>query len=341
MLQFWETVVNPVLEALQPRSIVEIGSDKGHNTQNLLEFCQRTGAKLHVIDPSPEYNVSEWEEEYGEHAVFHQALSLNALSRIDEMDVVLVDGDHNWYTVFNELKLIEQRCTDLSRPFPLVMLHDIGWPYGRRDLYYDPENIPEAYRKPYKQKGLRPASGEPLEQGGLNPSLHNSIRENDLQSGVLTALEDFLKETEQQLELIELPGLHGLGILIPLHLKEQNREFTELMESLSLPQVIERHLQKTEESRIEAMISAKESNAALKSSEKELRQREKELEEKDAKLAKAKRESQGRIRELNAALEDLKAEHEREAEELRQRIKRLEEQNNELNKRILALAQHN
>ena len=31
--------------------------------------------------------------------VLHEALSLNALPRIERPDVVLIDGDHNWYTV--------------------------------------------------------------------------------------------------------------------------------------------------------------------------------------------------------------------------------------------------
>ena len=66
MQRFWETVIEPVLEAVQPKTIVEIGSDQGGNTENLLEFCRKTGSTLHVIDPDPGYDVSEWQREYGE-----------------------------------------------------------------------------------------------------------------------------------------------------------------------------------------------------------------------------------------------------------------------------------
>ena len=38
MYYFWDTVIQPVLEILQPKTIVEIGSDQGHNTENLLEY---------------------------------------------------------------------------------------------------------------------------------------------------------------------------------------------------------------------------------------------------------------------------------------------------------------
>ena len=53
MNSFWDTIFEPVLEALQPQSIVEIASDKGFNTRNLLEYCQRSDAKLRVDDPLP------------------------------------------------------------------------------------------------------------------------------------------------------------------------------------------------------------------------------------------------------------------------------------------------
>ena len=70
--------------------------------------------------------------------------------------MVLIDGDHNWYTVLSELETIERLCDERGQGFPLVLLHDIGWPYGRRDLYYDPASIPEEHRKPYDKKGMLP-----------------------------------------------------------------------------------------------------------------------------------------------------------------------------------------
>ena len=62
MRRFWDTIIEPVLEALQPQRIVEIGSDRGFNTRNLLEYWQRSDAKLHVIDPLPKRDVAAWQE---------------------------------------------------------------------------------------------------------------------------------------------------------------------------------------------------------------------------------------------------------------------------------------
>ena len=51
MRLFWNTIIGPVFEILRPETIVEIGSASGGNTRNVLEYCRRSGAKLHVVDP--------------------------------------------------------------------------------------------------------------------------------------------------------------------------------------------------------------------------------------------------------------------------------------------------
>jgi len=259
--RFYDTITRPILEALQPETIVEIGSDYGPNTRRLLEFCRHHDARLHVIDPLPKYDVAAWKEQYGEHLIFHGTQSLDALPEIDRFDAVVIDGDHNWYTVFNELKLIEERSRASSQPFPLVMLHDIGWPYGRRDGYYNPDSIPDEHLKPYERKGMRPGSAELVEEDGLNPTFPNATSENDSRNGVLTAVEDFLEETEQVIELIRLPGLHGLGILVPSPLKKQNAELVALLEALDLPPALARYVGLIEDARIEAEIERQEKKA--------------------------------------------------------------------------------
>ena len=63
-------------------------------------------------------------------------------------------------------------------------MHDVLWPYGRRDLYYAPERIPEEFRQPYAQRGMQPGqAGSVLAGGGLNPTMHNA----DAEGGRATA----------------------------------------------------------------------------------------------------------------------------------------------------------
>jgi hypothetical protein len=324
--RFWDTITEPVLEALQPETLVEIGSDQGFNTRKLLEFCQQHDAKLHVIDPRPQYDVAAWQEQYGEHLVFHKALSLDALPTIERFDAVLIDGDHNWYTVFNELKLIEERCKNSSQHFPLVMLHDIGWPYGRRDLYYDPETIPEEYRKPYRESGLRPGSAELVEDGGLNRNFANAVSENDPRNGVLTAVEDFLEETEQTIELMQLPGLHGLGILAPSHLKERNAELVEFLGVLDLPPTVARYIELIEEARLEEEIGRREHNARFTKLETMLESEKAQLKSEKAQLESEK----AQLESEKAQLESEKKALQTQNEELEQRARQLTNRNQEL-----------
>jgi hypothetical protein len=260
MKRFWDTIIEPILEATRPKSIVEIGSDEGLNTRNLLAFCESTDAVLHVVDPVPKYDVSEWQERYGRHFVFYRALSVDAIPSIGRFDVVLVDGDHNWYTVRNELRLIEERSAELTQPFPLVMLHDIDWPYGRRDLYYDPDTIPEAHRKPFSRKGVKPGDKGVLEEGGLNRQYHKAVDEGGPSNGVLTAIEDFLNETEQELGWIRVPGFHGLGLLVPVRLR-QNKALVEILDAWDLPPAVARHIGRIEEAWLEAEIRRQEQHA--------------------------------------------------------------------------------
>ena len=260
MKRFWDTVVGPILEAARPKSIVEIGTDEGLNTRNLLTYAEGVGAVVHVVDPVPKYDVAEWQERYGPCFVFYRNLSIDAIPSIPGIDLVLVDGDHNWYTVYNELRLIERRCAELSQPFPLVMLHDVGWPFGRRDLYYDPDTIPKEYCRPYGPEGIRPGVEGLLEEGGLIQGLEKAKCEGGPRNGVLAAVEDFLRETEQEVELIVVPGFHGLALLVPPRYR-RNRGLAEILDIWDLPPNVARHAERLEEAWLEVEVRRQELHA--------------------------------------------------------------------------------
>ncbi|ADU31884.1 glycosyltransferase [Evansella cellulosilytica] len=230
MNRYWENLMQPILDITKAKTIVEIGAQKGINTRKILEYCTENGGKLYTVDPLkiPEYDI--WTEENGEHFEFLQELSLNALPKIEDYDAILIDGDHNWYTVYNELKIVEKNFKGKNK-FPIIFAHDIGWPYGRRDLYYTPENIPPYYQQAYKKLGMLPNKNELVEKNGLNGHLFNAIYENNNKNGVLTAIEDFIQETSLDLELEKIHGFHGLGIIYEKN--DKNRKITEFISSRS------------------------------------------------------------------------------------------------------------
>lgn len=265
MQRFWEPVIKPLLAATRPRVIVEVGADRGGNTHRLVDWCRAHGAQLHVIDPCPHFDVEAWRAANEDVGILHVDLSLNALDKIPAPDTVLIDGDHNYYTVLNELRMLG-RCRSSGTCFPIVLLHDIHWPYGRRDLYYNPETIPAAQRKPYRQLGLRPNEGQPVVEGGFNSHLCNGIYENSLDNGVLTAVEAFRRETNERLSFTAIPGLHGLGILSPESLSARPRLMV-LLSELEFNHRQRAVLEATESDRLTRLVDLAEAKSAKERAE--------------------------------------------------------------------------
>lgn len=155
MHRHWNDTILPIIKKIKPTHIVEVGSDTGINTKNILEYCANNNSKLSAIDPNPNFDVVKFKEEYGDKFEFFDDLSLNILPFLKKFEVILLDGDHNWYTIYNELKTIEN-IYKKNGIYPIIFLHDTSWPYARRDLYYNPDTIPEEYLLPYKNLGIIP-----------------------------------------------------------------------------------------------------------------------------------------------------------------------------------------
>ncbi len=253
MHMFWDLIISPLLELFKPKRIIEIGSEDGKNTEQILHYCINNNAVLYAIDPMPLFDYLAWREKYDKHLIFYKTLSHQALPFIKDMDLVLIDGDHNWYTVFNELKLIEKNTFESRTVFPLVLIHDVCWPYGRRDIYYNPDNIPQEFRKPYEKMGIKPGFNKLVKEGGINSHLFNSLCEDHPQNGVLTAVEDFLNDTTMDLDFIILPAFYGLGLLFDNSLK-QNTDFQRIINDINSSYYIKHFLEAVEKDRIQQVV---------------------------------------------------------------------------------------
>ena len=178
-----------------------------------------------AVDPSPEPELLDLAKEHGRLRL-EEATSFEAIPRMDPPDAFIIDGDHNYYTVSEELKLIEQRSATSAMPLPLF--HDVCWPHARRDSYYAPERIPDEYRSTIAE-GVGIAPGSPgITHGGL-PSMHVQEREGGERNGVLTAIEDFLAG-RPDLEFAILPMFFGLGVCWPRDVR-----YAESLRSLTAP----------------------------------------------------------------------------------------------------------
>jgi hypothetical protein len=214
MYHFWEKVVKPIFIATRPKQIVEIGAAVGENTARILGYCHPMGAQLTVIDPAPQFDIPAWLQTHPNTLTLLQQLSLQALPTIEEYDVILIDGDHNWYTVYHELLTIEQRAK-IRGKLPIILLHDTMWPYARRDMYYLPDTIPADFRHPHACMGMLPGVTGLVPHGGSNYTLYNALNEGGPRNGVLTAIEDFFKQLSLPHFFHNVPAQHGLGIILP------------------------------------------------------------------------------------------------------------------------------
>jgi hypothetical protein len=249
MLAFWPEILRPILCDLAPDAVVEIGSESGKTTRLLVELVRSWGGRVHAIDPAPRFDVDAWTLEHAPTLVCHRNKSLDALPTIDRLGAVLIDGDHNWYTVYNELRLVERRAGELGRRMPIVFLHDTAWPYGRRDLYYDADAIPEAYRHPHARLGIHPSSSALVESGGINAHLCNAMYEGGVRNGVLTAIEDYLATRSEPMDLVRIPAAFGLVMLVPGHVREEHAGVAALLSHFADPNV-ERFIERLELARI-------------------------------------------------------------------------------------------
>lgn len=230
MYRFFDSTIRPLLDELAGlRTMIEVGAEKGLHTGQLLPYARSRGAHLHVIDPAPMFNVERFQTQFASCSTFHKGMSHDVLPLIESPDVVLLDGDHNWYTVIEELRILDRADAD----WPLTFVHDIEWPYGRRDMYYAPARIPEEYRQPWAESGIIRGQSE-LSPDGDNVRFMNALHEGGPRNGVLTGLEDFLAETQRNLALFTASGNHGLGIVVDRRSLRKPR-FTKLLRKVHDP----------------------------------------------------------------------------------------------------------
>lgn len=202
-------IMLPCLDAAGARSVVEIGAFAGDLTRVLVAWASRAGAKVGAIDPSPQPGLEALARDHPELELIRET-SLEALPRIDLPDAVVIDGDHNYWTVQEELRIIGERAPGAE--LPLLLFHDVCWPHARRDDYYAAELIPGDYRQPVagNRGGIFP--GEPgLRPGGGLPYPRSADHEGGERNGVLTAVEDWLA-TREDVRLAVVPAFFGFGL---------------------------------------------------------------------------------------------------------------------------------
>jgi hypothetical protein len=196
------------LDAAAPRSLVEVGAYAGDLTRMLVAWA--AGAPLErivSIDPDPQPELEALAADSPELELVRQT-SVQALPDLAPADAYIIDGDHNYYTVSQELALIERAA---AGRLSLLLCHDVCWPHARRDVYYAPEQIPPEHRQETINGAYLFPGVSGVHDGGL---IYRSVAavEGGGRNGVLTAIEDFVGDREE-IRLAIVPAFFGLGVL--------------------------------------------------------------------------------------------------------------------------------
>ncbi len=203
-------LLTSVLDVAGGASVTEVGALDGDLTRLLLLWANRSEGRVIAVDPSPHPDLEMLARDHTGLSLIRET-SHAALTHAPLSDAIILDGDHNYYTVSEELRIIAERAAEEQRRLPLVVLHDVGWPHGRRDDYYVPEQIPPAHRQPIVSEGcLYP--GDPGTRPGALPFHYPAAREGGPRNGVLTAVEDFI-HTREHLHLAIVPTFFGMGVI--------------------------------------------------------------------------------------------------------------------------------
>jgi len=213
MRTFVRHYILPLARSAGWQSFCEIGARDGTSTNYFLTLPLTSYT---VIDPCIDEDLqAKYAADSRVRVVKNNSLDALAIGGPipvgTQFDCILIDGDHNWYTVFNELRLIHER--GLLRRGGFIFLHDVDWPYGCRDLYYQPDTIPLEFRHPFAQKGIVRGQDALAETGGWNPQLANALHEGGARNGVMTAIEDFLAQHSADYRFFWIRYQWGLGVL--------------------------------------------------------------------------------------------------------------------------------
>lgn len=211
-LTFYADLIGRLASVSSLPDVVEIGSQAGEMSEHLAEAAAERQGHLHVIEPFPSQRLLDLSRRAPSVRVI-EGRSPAALAGLPAAGLYVLDGDHNYATARGELRaILDREGTDDS----IVVMHDVGWPWGRRDMYYEPSALapddvhPHSFTRGVVLDGSLAAEGR-----GFRSEGHYAIalHEGGPRNGVLTAIEDALAE-HGDVALMTTPLVFGLAVLM-------------------------------------------------------------------------------------------------------------------------------
>ena len=190
MTNYYDVDIIPIiLNIFKVSEIVICGMSDEKIINLIFDYCDDKDISYTMIDSND--NTNNCINDY----------PINVLPNFKDYDAIFLNDDPNWYTVYNELKIIK----DTNVEFPLIFICHNIFPHKRRDSYVNPDIIPIKYRHNFSKE---------LSHGNINirDGFFHAIESNTPKNGVLTAIEDFLAENSS-FNALDINFLNGLTIL--------------------------------------------------------------------------------------------------------------------------------
>jgi hypothetical protein len=206
-LSLFREVFEEIFARRSIRTVVEVGVETGQVSG---VYADLGASRVYCVDPFPsaELRAALAQDDRLE---LVEKFSPQALGELPVADLYVIDGDHNYATVRGEVDWILQNAPDA-----VVVFHDLMWPCGRRDFYYQPTALSEADRHPDSEDGPTVWHDGLTPAGFIGAGAFTFAREaGGERNGVLTAVEDALAaapDPDWQLEII--PAIFGVGVLM-------------------------------------------------------------------------------------------------------------------------------
>lgn len=193
MINYYSLEIIPIiLKRFKVNNIIISGlSDEGVVNQ-ILKYCDVNNTSYNAIDSE---DILDFD--------FINDFTLNVLPNFKNYDAIFLNDDPNWYTVFNELKIIKENNSE----FPLVFICNNVFPHKRRDSYINPEIIPNEFLNDY-------SINLKYNDITLRDGLFHALEENTPNNGVSAAIDDFLNENSS-IGIMDIKLLNGITILYP------------------------------------------------------------------------------------------------------------------------------
>ncbi|NBP00704.1 MAG: class I SAM-dependent methyltransferase [Proteobacteria bacterium] len=175
--------IKQLLLNIESPKVLEVGTDKGMSTIPLVVFLLRLKQNFEfvgidvLVQESLKIMLKNIEASSTQKISLYQDSSLNVLPALandsNKFDVILLDGDHNYYTVSSELKHLDKLLSDDG--IAIVDDYHGRWAdkdlwYSERDEYQDVSNVTKKVET--EKRGVKPAVDEFLEE---NPGWESGV----------------------------------------------------------------------------------------------------------------------------------------------------------------------